>query len=311
MERLFHIGMIQMPENQDTAVNLEYIENSIASLMGGFRKPELIIGVESISSFTPESIPGSITEYFGKLAKKYGIYLIPGTICEKSDDLPEGKYYNTAPIFNPKGELIEYYRKMAPWRPAENMVAPGKRYVIFDVPEKRTKIGVQICYDLNFPEISRNETLMGAEVLVKLTLDPQELYLLNRPIHFARALENQAFLVSTNGVGFHHGAHLCGHSMVISPQGNLLWEAGETESVAVITLDLNEVSRCREQGTMFIEHYLQHVRDYAFPMPFAENIKQAPLFQTLKQVPECKIDTTTEEVEKIKQHLIDFMEKRK
>lgn len=62
---------------------------------------------------------------------------------------------------------------------------------------------------------------------------------------------------------------------------------------------------------MFIEHYLQHVRDYAFPMPFAENIKQAPLFQTLKQVPECKIDTPTEEVEKIKQHLIDFMEKRK
>ena len=53
MERLFHIGMIQMPVNQDTAVNLEYIENSIASLMGGFRKPELIIGVESISSFTP------------------------------------------------------------------------------------------------------------------------------------------------------------------------------------------------------------------------------------------------------------------
>ena len=67
MERLFHIGMIQMPVNQDTAVNLEYIENSIASLMGGFRKPELIIGVESISSFTPESIPGSITEYLSRL----------------------------------------------------------------------------------------------------------------------------------------------------------------------------------------------------------------------------------------------------
>ena len=248
MGRFLNVGVIQMPVSHDTSENLQYIEDSVASLMAGFRRPELIVGVESISSFTPEPIPGSITEYFGKMAKKYGIYLIPGTICEKSDDLPEGKYYNTAPIFNPKGELIDYYRKMVPWRPVEDMVEPGKRYVVFDIPEKQTKIGVQICYDLNFPEISRNETLMGAEVLVKLTLDPQELYLLNRPIHFARALENQAFLVSTNGVGFHHSAHLYGHSMVIDPEGNLLWEAGETKSAAVITLDLDSVSRCREIG---------------------------------------------------------------
>ena len=62
--------------------------------------------------------------------------------------------------------------------------------MVFDIPEKKTKVGVQICYDLNFPEISRNETLMGAEVLVKLTMDPQELYKLNEHYHYVRALEN-------------------------------------------------------------------------------------------------------------------------
>ena len=217
---------------------------------------------------------------------------------------------------------------MVPWRPVEDMVEPGNRYVVFDIPEKRTKIGVQICYDLNFPEISRNEALMGAEVLLKLTLDPQELYLLNRPIHFARALENQTFLVSTNGVGFHHSTHLYGHSMVIDPQGNLLWEAGERESAAVITLDLDLVEQCRVYGTMGIEHYIQHVRDYNLPMPFTGHIEQAPLFQTLSKVPktlkeyqkEMKIKGISEigkqieqqpDISEIEHRFIDFMEKRK
>lgn len=286
MSRFLNVGIIQMPVNDDTVTNLKYIEKSVAALMSGYRRPELIVGVECIATMTPDTIPGALTDYFSKIAKKYNIYFIPGTICEKSPELPEGKYYNTAPIFNTKGELIDSYRKMIPWRPVEDMIEPGNRYVAFDMPEKQTKIGVQICYDLNFPEISRNETLLGAEVLIKLTLDPQELYSLNRPIHFARALENQAYLISTNGVGFHHNARLYGHSMAIDPQGNLLWEAGENESIAIITLDLDFVSRCRIYGTLFIEHYLQHVRDYELPMPFANDIKQAPLFQTLTKIPE-------------------------
>ncbi len=328
MGRFLNVGIIQMPVSEYTSENLEYIEKSVASLMSGFRTPELIVGVESISSFTPEYIPDSITEYFGKIAKKYGIYLIPGTLCEKSDELPEGKYYNTAPIFNPKGELVDIYRKMVPWRPVEDMVEAGNRYVVFDIPEKQTKIGVQICYDLNFPEISRNETLMGAEVLVKLTLDPQELYLLNRPIHFARALENQAFLVSTNAVGFHHSTHLYGHSMVIDPQGTLLWEAGETASAAVITLDLDLVEKCRVYGTMGIEHYIQHVRDYDLPMPFTGNMEQSPLFQTLTKVPKTLKEYQKEmrakgiseignpveqqpDISEIERCFAEFMEKRK
>lgn len=290
MSRFLNVGVIQMPVNVDTTENLQYIEERVAQMMSGFRRPELIVGVECISCATPQAIPGPLITYFGKIAEKYGIYFIPGTIYEKSDELPEGKFYNTAPIFNPKGELIEIYRKMAPWWPLEEEIAPGRRYVTFDIPEKQTKVGVQICYDLNFPEISRNETLMGAEVLVKLTLDPQELYQLNRPIHFARALENQAFLVSTNGVGFRYGMHLYGHSMVIDPQGQLLWEAGQTESVATVTLDLDMVRRCREYGTMFIEHYLQHVRSLELPAPFAGRESEAPLFQNLTRMPDTAVE---------------------
>jgi len=291
MGRFLNVGIIQMPVSADTAVNLQYIEEKVALLMSGAHKPELVLGVECIECLTPEYIPGPMTEYFGRIAKQYGIYFIPGTIYEKSDDLPEGMFYNTAPIFNPKGELIETYRKMAPWRPAEEHGAPGGRYVVFDIPEKQTKVGVQICYDLNFPEISRAEMLMGAEVLVKLTMDPQELYLLNEHIHYARALENQAYLVSTNGVGFYNSTHLYGHSLVIDPQGKLLWEAGQTESICTVTLDLDLVSRCRRYGTMFLDHYVQHLRDYALPpIPYQDDYTKAPVYENLPAAPANPVD---------------------
>lgn len=285
MGRFLNVGIIQMPVGNDTAVNLKYIEDKTEELMSAYHKPELIVGVECMESFTPQYIPGPMTDFFSKIAKKHEIYFIPGTMYEKSDELPEGMCYNTAPIFNPKGELIDKYSKMAPWRPAEQFAVPGRRYVVFDIPEKNTKVGVQICYDLNFPEISRNETLMGAEVLIKITLDPQELYGLNKHVHYTRALENQAYLVSTNAVGFFNGAHMYGNSLVISPEGNTIWEAGQEESIATVTLDLDLVKRSREYGTLFLDHYMQHLREYNFPMPFAQDISKAPLFENLRPAP--------------------------
>ena len=329
MGRFLNVGIIQMPDSADTAVNLEYIEEKVAALMSGIHKPELIVGVECIECFTPETIPGPMTDYFAQLAKKYEIYFIPGTIYEKSDELPEGLFYNTAPIFNPRGELVDAYRKMAPWRPAEAFAAPGKRYVVFDIPEKQTKVGVQICYDMNFPEISRAETLMGAEVLVKLTMDPQELYLLNEHIHYARALENQAYLVSTNGVGFYNSTHLYGHSLVIDPQGKLQWEADQTESIATVTLDLDLVARCRRYGTMFLDHYVQHLRDYELPpVPYTDDYTKAPVYENLpaapanvkeyeadvKQIGVCQLGRLVEtapDLEKLDKNLKEFLAKKK
>lgn len=286
MGRFLNVGIVQMPVTADTAENFRFLEEKTNNLMKSFHKPELVVGVESIASFTADTIPGKVTDYFSKIAKKHGIYFIPGTISETSPDLPEGICYNTAVVFNPRGELIAKYRKMAPWRPAEQFTAPGGDYCVFEIPEKRTKIGVQICYDLNFPEISRNETLMGAEVLVKLTMDPQELYALNKHLHFARALENQAYLVSTNGTGFFNAIHLYGNSMVVSPEGNLVCEAGETSSAFTVTLDLDLVERCRQKGTLFLDHYLRHLYEYRFPMPYAADVRQAPLFRHMEAAPQ-------------------------
>lgn len=285
MGRLLNVGILQIPCTKDTAENLAYIEEKTEKLMQGHHKPDLVVGVECISAFTPDTIPGAMTDYFASIAKKHHIYFIPGTIYEIDESLPEGKFYNTAVVFNPEGELIGKYSKMAPWRPAEDAAEPGRNYLVFDIPERDTKVGVQICYDLNFPEISRNETLMGAEVLVKLTMDPQELFKINQHIHYARALENQAYLVCTNGTGYFGGTHLYGHSQVITPEGNCLWEAEQEDTICVVTLDLDLVTKCRNYGTIYMDHYMKHLFEYNFPMPYADDFRKAPLFEKLGTAP--------------------------
>ena len=285
MGRFLNVGVIQMPCSEDTAVNLKWIEEKTAMLMRDHHKPDLVVGVECMEAFTPDTIPGAITDYFARIAKKHHIYFIPGTMYEIDPSLPEGKFYNTAPVFNPDGEIIAKYRKMAPWQPGEDAAVPGNQYVVFDIPEKETKVGVQICYDLNFPEISRNETLMGAEVLVKLTMDPHELYKLNEHYHYVRALENQAYLVCTNCTGFFGSHCMYGHSQIITPEGNCMWEAGEEPTICTMTLDLDLVERCRKYGTNFQDFYLRHLFEYKFPMPYAQDLTQAPLYKELGEGP--------------------------
>lgn len=289
MRRFLTIGLIQPALTPDAAANYATIEREVAFLMEQTPRPELIIGPESIQTRVPEVIPGRQTTYFSSIAKKYGIYFIPGSIMEKSDAIPlQGYFYNSAPIFNPKGELVDVYRKMAPYMPLESKVYPGSRYVVFDIPEKKTKVGVQICYDLNFPEISRNEALMGAEILVKLTMDPVQLYKLNKYVHIVRALENQAYMISTQSAGAYGNNHLSGRSMVVSPEGDVLWEGGEVPVSICLTLDLDQVSLCRNYGSLFNDHYLQHVRDFNFPMPYADNMVEAPVFDHIITSPKSQ-----------------------
>ncbi len=285
MGRFLNVGVIQMPVAADTTENLRYLQEQLDHLMSTYHRPELVVGVECLQTYTPEPLDGPVSDFFADLARQYGIYFIPGTVYEENEALPSGFCYNSAPVYNPQGERIAVYRKMAPWRPSEAYAAPGREYVVFEIPEKQTKIGIQICYDLNFPEISRNETLMGAEVLVKLTMDPQELYELNKHLHYTRALENQAYLVCTNCVGVFDGFDTYGHSQVISPEGDLIWEAGSAPSIATVTLDLDLVERVRNYGTRFMDHYLAHLGEYAFPMPYSDDVKAAPVFETIDSAP--------------------------
>lgn len=177
----------------------------------------------------------------GAIARENGVWLIPGSVCEHG---PGTEVFNTALVFSPQGELVAHYRKIFPWRPYEPY-RPGDRFVVFDIPGLG-RVGLSICYDAWFPEVTRHLAWMGAEVVVNIvkTTTPdraQEVVLAQ-----ANAIVNQTFTVSVNCAG-PIGA---GRSLIVDPEGRVLQSSDGTAPVVLIeTIDLDEVSRVHDHGT--------------------------------------------------------------
>ncbi|MEL7658233.1 MAG: carbon-nitrogen hydrolase family protein [Bacillota bacterium] len=282
MSRFINIGIMQYEVSKDTDKNIEKIRENVEILMSGMNRPEVILGPElGIGLYSLDTIPGKITDKLGEIANKHGIYLLPGSMRERA--LCDGKeiIYNTMPIFGPNGELIDIYRKICPYYPIESAVTSGESYVIVDIKEKDIKLGVMICHDWCFPEIARNLTLLGAEILIRPAIDPEGLYESFKYVPSVRALENQAYFISLNAVGFSAGIYAYGHSMIADPEGRIIYEAGRNEINHCITLDADFVRRNREQGTFFTEQLVRQLNLFKIPMPFADDISAAPIFKTL------------------------------
>ena len=144
----------------------------------------------------------------------------------------------------PDGKLAASYRKIFPWRPFE-CFTPGDRFVVCDVPAVG-RIGLAVCYDIWYPEVSRQLAWMGAEVIIfpaqTSTCDRAQELILAR----ANAITNQVFVVSVNAaapVG-------TGQSIVVDPEGLVRTQAsGEVPTTLTDVIDLDEVDRVRTYGT--------------------------------------------------------------
>ncbi|MEU2032710.1 carbon-nitrogen hydrolase family protein [Nocardia amamiensis] len=188
-----------------------------------------------------EPLDGELVKQLGAIARDAGAWLVPGSVCELN---PEGEPFNTAVVFSPDGELVGTYRKIFPWRPYEPFT-PGGRFVTVDIPDTG-RIGLSICYDAWFPEVSRHLAWMGADVIVNVvkttTPDRTQEVVLAR----ANSIANQVFTVSVNCAG----PVGMGRSLIVDPEGAVLQECADaTPGVLYQTLDLDRVDRVREIGT--------------------------------------------------------------
>lgn len=278
MKRQLNVSIIQMPI-MNTASNLKYIEDSVNTLMKGYVKPELIIGVEYGIGEVADTVPGDITNYLGAIARKYGIYFIPGTMMETTSTLPEGQYYNTCPIFGPDGEMITSYRKKVPFRPGErSLPSEDDEYCIFKIPEKDITVGLLICYDQFFPEIPRTLALEGAELIVCPSFDPIEFKHIPDIIPRARALENEVFYIWTNSAGVSQEGTSCGNSVIVNPEGNIIYKCGDIPTLLTKTLDFDTVTNKRLCGE---DQHLNSLRYFNVKYPYAQRINEAPLFKNM------------------------------
>ncbi len=236
--------------------NIAYIRSRLDLLMHIYPWVDMVVFSE-LAAFGPsprhaQGLPGPAEEQFREMARKHAIWLVNGSMFEKDGD----RIYNTATILDPKGEIVGRYRKMFPFRPYEEGVTGGTEPFVFDVPEVG-RFGVSICYDMWFPETSRALAALGAEVI----LHPSFTGTIDRDAELsiarATAAQQQCFMLDINGSG--DGGN--GQSIIVGPYGDVLHQAGRSEEMMPIELDLARVRRSREVGLRGLGQPLKSFRD--------------------------------------------------
>lgn len=172
-----------------------------------------------------EPVPGPSTEYFGRLAKQYDTYIVAG-LLERDRHL----VYNVAVLIGPDGEVAGKYRKVTlPRGEIERGCAPGHEYPVFET--RFGKLGMMVCYDGFFPEVARELTNRGAEVIA------WPVWGCNPLLARARACENHVYLVSSTYEDISRNWML---TAVFDHAGETIALAKDWGTVAVVEVDLDQ-----------------------------------------------------------------------
>ncbi len=188
-----------------------------------------------------EPIPGPSVEKMTEIAKQNKIYIVFG--MPEMSRKAESVIYNTAVLVGPEGYIGKYRKMHLP----THSVFEEKRYFRqgYETPVFETqigRIGLMICYDVFFPEVSRALKLNGAQLIVCISASPAVRRKFFEILTAARAIENNVFLAYVNLVGIEDGLQFWGGSRIISPSGSIIAKAKyDEEDFVVGEIDLKDV----------------------------------------------------------------------
>jgi len=241
MKEKIKVALAQISCKQgNKAENIKKIESQVTKAKQ--QGAELVIFPElSLTGYTmrdqiyelAETIPGHSTTILERLAQKTGAYIVFGMpeLSEKT----QATVYNAAVLVGPDG-FIGKYRKM--YLPTHSVFEekryfrPGYQTAVFET--ELGKIGLIICYDIFFPEVSRLTRLKGAQLIVCISASPATRRTFFETLTAARAIENTAFLAYVNLVGIEDGLQFWGGSRLVGPNGKTLVQAKYDEEDLVI-----------------------------------------------------------------------------
>lgn len=187
-----------------------------------------------------EPIDGPSSQSIAAACRETGAHAIVGFIENDS-----GKHYNAAMVVGPDGVIGNYRKIHMPFLGMDRFLNPGNRpFEVIDLPAGR--IGVNICYDVSFPESIRCLKLMGAELIVLPTNWPRGAKRTADHVVNARAMENHINFAAANRVGVERGWPFIGRSMIIDYNGDTIAQAsGESEEIIYAEIDFKAANQNR------------------------------------------------------------------
>lgn len=231
---------------------------------------ELVVLPESVTTgFTPTlsvaelgelvgPVPGAITDPYAEVAEELGIHLCLGTY-EAGEP---GVVYNSAVLLGPTGNQIGLYRKTHPFHSESvangGWVTPGNEVCVVETDLGR--IGMIVCFDGDYPELSRIQAVRGAEVICRPTalLRSADIWDLTSR---ARAYDNHVYVIGANCIGIDPGGvHFFGNSHIVSPIAEVLAKAASHPGWVAARLDPEEALASLTPGSN-VRQGFDHLRD--------------------------------------------------
>ncbi|HKJ31654.1 MAG TPA: carbon-nitrogen hydrolase [Balneolales bacterium] len=269
-DKSIRVGLIQNKCGADISKNVEHV---ISKIEEAARNQANVICLQELFTTTyfckevkevyydyAESMPGSLSDRFSELAKKYNIVLI----LPYFERAAAGLYFNSAAVIDADGSYMGKYRKMhIPDDPGfyeKYYFTPGDTgFKVFNT--QYGKIGVLICWDQWFPEAARITALKGADIIFYPTAigtlpeegKEEKRKFLNawQTIQKSHAVANGCYVASVNRVGTEDTISFWGHSFVAGPFGETLAEAGEDEDILIAECDFSKIETQRRTWPFF------------------------------------------------------------
>jgi len=258
MEKI-KIAAIQMSTVADKMENVRTVKTYLEKIKD--ENPDFVILPEMFCCpYQTENFPiyaekegGPVWQQLSGYAKQYGIYLIGGSMPEKD---AEGNVYNTSYIFDREGKQIGKHRKVHLFDidvkggqtfKESDMLTAGDSDTVFDT--EFGKIGVMLCFDIRFPELSRMMVNDGAKVIFV----PAAFNMTTGPAHWelsfrTRALDNQIYMVGCAPARDVSAGYISwGHSIVTDPWGRVIDMLDEKKGILLAELDMDYEEQVREE----------------------------------------------------------------
>ncbi|XP_056607513.1 deaminated glutathione amidase isoform X1 [Triplophysa dalaica] len=269
-------AVCQMTSTPDKEANFTVCERLVEQAKeGGASMVFLPEGFDYIGSSREEtlhhseSLDGDIITRYTHLARKLNVWLSLGGFHERGHDWKyDQRIYNSHILINGQGEIVSVYRKGHLFDVELTSKAVSLKESAFTIPGPRLlppvqtpigKVGLGVCYDLRFPELSSALQRHGAEILTY----PSAFTVVTGTAHWevllrARAIETQCFVIAAAQVGAHHAKRTSyGHALAIDPWGVVLGDCGGSDvGVAMVQIDLQGLHDIRRDMPV-----LQHQRE--------------------------------------------------